>query len=71
MDIPATTIQEQLSILRNRNVKLDASSAGILLQYGYYNLINGYKDAFIDKKQSILHHSDFYIEGNPFSNFLY
>ena len=56
MDIPATTIQEQLSILRNRNVKLDASSAGILLQYGYYNLINGYKDAFIDKKQSILHH---------------
>ena len=48
MNIPATTIQEQLSILKNRNVRLDENSAGILLQYGYYNLIYGYKDAFID-----------------------
>lgn len=39
MNIPATTIQEQLSILKNRNVRLDENSAGILLQYGYYNLI--------------------------------
>lgn len=59
MNIPATTIQEQLSILKNRNVRLDENSAGILLQYGYYNLINGYKDAFIDKKRSNLRHSDF------------
>ena len=63
MNIPATTIQEQLSILKNRNVRLDENSAGILLQYGYYNLINGYKDAFIDKKRSNLRHSDFYTEG--------
>lgn len=63
MDIPAKTIKEQLSILESRNVKLDESSASILLQYGYYNLINGYKDAFIDKKQSNLSHSDFYTEG--------
>lgn len=56
MNIPATTIQEQLSILKNRNVRLDENSAGILLQYGYYNLINGYKDAFIDKKRSNLRH---------------
>lgn len=53
MNIPATTIQEQLSILKNRNVRLDENSAGILLQYGYYNLINGYKDAFIDKNDRI------------------
>ena len=63
MNVPATTIQEQLSILKNRNVRLDENSAGILLQYGYYNLINGYKDAFIDKKRSNLRHSDFYTEG--------
>ena len=63
MNIPATTIQEQLSILKNRNVRLDENSAGILLQYGYYNLINGYKDAFIDKKRPNLRHSDFYTEG--------
>ncbi len=63
MDIPAKTIEEQLSILESRNVKLDESSASILLQYGYYNLINGYKDAFIDKKQSSFLHSDFYMEG--------
>ncbi len=63
MDIPAKTIKEQLSILESRNVKLDESSASILLQYGYYNLINGYKDAFIDKKQSKFLHSDFYMEG--------
>ena len=64
MNIPATTIQEQLSILKNRNVRLDENSAGILLQYGYYNLINGYKDAFIDKKRSNLRHSDFYTGGS-------
>lgn len=58
MDIPATTITEQLSILSSRNVKLDANSDSILLQYGYYNLINGYKDAFIDKKQSNLNHAE-------------
>lgn len=63
MDIPATTITDQLSILSSRNVKLDANSDSILLQYGYYNLINGYKDAFIDKKQSNLNHADFYVEG--------
>lgn len=63
MDIHAKTIKEQLSILENRNVKLDESSSSILLQYGYYNLINGYKDAFIDKEQSNLLHSDFYMEG--------
>lgn len=63
MNIPATTIKDQLSILRSRNVRLDASSDGILLQYGYYNLINGYKDAFIDAEQSKLRHMDFYVDG--------
>lgn len=52
MEIPAKTIEQQKKILVDRNIKLTQKSTAILLQYGYYNLINGYKDAFIDKEKS-------------------
>lgn len=60
MNIPATTIQEQLSILKNRNVRLDENSAGILLQYGYYNLISSH-EVFADQtvKFDVLHFGKF------------
>lgn len=63
MKITATTIEQQSTTLVERNVKLTSKSPDILLQYGYYNLINGYKDAFINKEKS--HHLgyDFYKDG--------
>ena len=61
--IPAKTIEEQKSILRERNIKLTPKAAYILLQYGYYNLINGYKDAFINEDNSKRLGHDFYNDG--------
>lgn len=63
MDIVATTIQQQLEILSSRNITLSPDSEEILLQYGYYNLINGYKDAFIDHKASKEKGVDYYKDG--------
>lgn len=61
--IPAKNIEEQKTILMERNIKLTPNSTEILLQYGYYNLINGYKDAFIDKVKSNQLGHDFYKDG--------
>lgn len=63
MDIKATDINQQLQILSDRNIVLSGNSRDILLQYGYYNLINGYKDAFLDMEESVKHHSDYYKDG--------
>lgn len=63
MEIPAKTIEQQKKILVDRNIKLTQKSTAILLQYGYYNLINGYKDAFIDKEKSKQLGHDFYKDG--------
>ena len=63
MKIRATSIQEQMDILSKRNVLLDEHSGSKLLQYGYYNLINGYKDAFLDQEESLKRNYDFYRSG--------
>lgn len=48
---PFKTIEEQIEILRKRelNIKPDdvENVQNLLLKYGYYNIINGYKDLFL------------------------
>ena len=61
--ITPTSINEQLDILSKRNIILNENSRQILLQYGYYNLINGYKDAFVDPVESKKRNQDFYQSG--------
>lgn len=48
---PFKTYDEQIDILKSRNLKIkDKSKAkDILSQINYYNLINGYKDPFLIK----------------------
>ena len=52
MGLKPTTLDEQLEILKHRNIILPYKSDMILLQYGYYNLVNGYKNPFIDTIKS-------------------
>ena len=68
MTILATTIEQQLEILAERNILLTKDSDTILLQYSYYNLINGYKDAFIGKSISRTRGTDFYFSGTSLSD---
>lgn len=44
-----TTLERQIEILKNRNLKFGSEEAAIiaLKRYGYYNIINGYKDPYV------------------------
>lgn len=42
----------QLKILRSRGLKVDTRAKKILVKENYYNVINGYKDLFLDQFQS-------------------
>ena len=59
-----TTIDEQINILKKRGLIINneefAKSA--LLTYGYYDLINGYKEPYVIKEDKI----EFYKEGTTF-----
>ena len=45
------TIEEQINLLKSRNVVfIDENQAKEILINNYYNIINGYKDLFIDSK---------------------
>lgn len=63
-----TSISEQMEILKQRNIILPNKSELILLQYGYYNLINGYKDPFIDIEKTRIIGHDYYKSGTSLSH---
>lgn len=48
---PFKTIEEQIEILRERKLNIEPDDVenvqNLLLKYGYYNIINGYKDLFL------------------------
>lgn len=46
-----TTISQQIELLKSRNLtfKSEESAKQILEVYGYYNIINGYKDFYVEK----------------------
>lgn len=62
MDKPFKTYRQQLTILRGRNLVIkDGSKAiQILKNEGYYNIINGYKDIFLDMPQTKQYGDDRY-----------
>lgn len=63
MSLIPTTIETQVRILESRNMILPPDAARILTQYGYYNLINGYKDLFLDKDATRAARDDRYQDG--------
>ena len=70
MDKPFKTYNQQLGILRKRNLIIkDGSKAKKLLQNnGYYNIINGYKDIFLDSVLTKQFNDDRYKPGTTFEN---
>lgn len=51
MDKPFLSINDQIKLLNARGVKTDDNTYNLLLSEGYYSLVNGYKDPFIDMEK--------------------
>lgn len=68
MDRPFKTHRQQLTILRSRNIIIaDGSKAiNILRKEGYYNIINGYKEIFLDAQVTSQTGEDYYKNGTTF-----
>lgn len=67
---PFKTYRQQLSILRGRNLIINNGSKAIkvLRREGYYNIINGYKEIFIDIQASRQAGEDRYKTGTTFEH---
>lgn len=61
------TVEELILLLEDRGVKTDSSTGKILQMEGYYAIINGYKDPFLDRKAMQGQSGDAYIKGTTFS----
>ena len=68
---PFKTVEEQVRILESRGLVFENgdSAAAFLLKESYYAVINGYKDAFLDKEKTNLVGEDRYREGASFNAF--
>lgn len=65
MNKPFQTFRQQIKILRSRNLKVNGSRAiKILKRENYYNIVNGYKEIFLDSSFS----TETYKEGTSFDN---
>lgn len=65
---PFTSIPQQLELLESRGVTTDSRTSWVLEREGYYSIINGYKDLFLDKEQSATEGQDRYKSGTTFKN---
>lgn len=68
MDKPFRTIEEQIAILNSRGVATDSETAGILSREGYYSVINGYRDLYLDREATAKAREDVFIEGTTFQD---
>lgn len=68
MGKPFLTIQQQIELLESRGVKTDDASGSILLREGYYSVVNGYKDPFIDREATAAAGDDRYREGTTLTD---
>ncbi|WP_313994092.1 Abi family protein [Lancefieldella parvula] len=68
MDKPFLSIKEQIKLLNTRGVKTDDNTYNLLLSEGYYSLVNGYKDPFIDMEKTSSTGTDAYISGTHFDH---
>ena len=66
MDKPFKTIEEQIEILESRGMRTDEYTALALMREGYYSIINGYKDLFIDREATAAEGHDVYRAGTTF-----
>lgn len=57
---PYRSVGEQLRILRSRGMTVDADAGHVLRREGYYPVVNGYKDLFLDQKACLVAGDDCY-----------
>lgn len=65
---PFKTIDEQLDILRDRNLMIDneLNARSALLSYGYYEIVNGYKIFLLDPDKE----DEQFVENETFTHLL-
>lgn len=51
MDKPFKSITEQIAILESRGLECDNNTRLVLEREGYYPVVNGYKDLFLDQRE--------------------
>lgn len=68
---PFRTVDEQVAILEARGVLVhdESAAAEFLLRENYYAVVNGYKDAFLDRQATNLAGEDRYKSGATFEGF--
>lgn len=68
MEKPFTSIEDQIALLNRRGVSTDENTPQVLLREGYYSVINGYKEPFIDRELSQSEGDDRFVSGTAFSD---
>ena len=67
-DRPFIDIDQQIERLNKRGVETDSNTGHILLAEGYYCVINGYKEPFIDLEATKENEEDTYKPGTTFND---
>lgn len=65
-DKPFLTIDEQVRLLEFLGLDVDEDTGPTLMREGYYSIVNGYKDPFLDIDKSGGAGEDRYLEGTSF-----
>jgi len=67
MNKPFKTIDEQIKILDSRNLSIlsEEQARTNLMRYGYYEIVNGYKDIFLEDPQDE-NNQEIFKEGTTF-----
>lgn len=68
MDKPFKTIEQQMAILRSRNMEVGETAAPILRREGYYSVVNGYKAPFLARAGNDRDLQDRYLDGTSFED---
>lgn len=68
MHKPFKPISDQITLLESRGVRCDADTMRILMREGYYSIVNGYKDPFLDGEASRAAKDDRYLPGTSFND---
>ncbi len=68
LEKPFKTIDEQVAILESRGLTTDGLTGNILQREGYYAVVNGYKDPFLDPWETGMACDDRFIKGASFAD---
>lgn len=65
---PFLTVDKQIELLKSRGLIIDDGAENVLMREGYYAIVNGYKDPFLDQGRSNEAGDDRYRPGTTFGH---